>query len=417
MIDNSHDSLFLIVGTNPLPNIVIADYFLKMFSHLREIYLFHSEERQDKNQKGTYSYAQNIEHILKARFSKRVLSIHTIPLSDISNAKEIFRDMDKHLRDSLKGDLKIHLNYTGGTKVMVTHIYRKVMEYLKERKIKKATSSYLDARTFRIVDDEEGPITSDLRREIKLTLDEIMSLHGFRKVNKDEDFRFTEGVKKFKELIEQECLHEFFKRYPRERFLNKKNQLCEKKGEVRDELKSMNAEEPFLSVVLALPEDYRIFNPDGSFREPLTNKHLEYALKFIDGRWLEQYVYDILKSHFSDLNVYSNYEIRKSDWSGNQKFELDVIVVKGYQLIGISCTTSCERHVCKSKGFEILHRTRQIGGDEARTVLITMLNNDKRDELDDELSIDTGGKDNILVLGENDLKQERLVEKIKKFIE
>ncbi|RMD58070.1 MAG: hypothetical protein D6828_03055, partial [Nitrospirae bacterium] len=100
----------------------------------------------------------------------------------------------------------------------------------------------------------------------------------------------------------------------------------------------------------------------------------------------------------------------------NQKFEIDVILIKGYQLVGVSCTTDSTKGLCKSKGFEIFLRTRQIGGEEARAVLVTRLKSSVRDELQDELEVDTGGKENILILGEEDLKGDILKTKFKEFI-
>jgi len=168
-----------------------------------------------------------------------------------------------------------------------------------------------------------------------------------------------------------------------------------------------------------MPEEYRLFNNDGSFKEPTPNKNTEKAIEFLDGKWLELYVYNLLKRNISDKNIalYNNWEIKKPEWqSPNQKFELDVILIKGYQLIGISCTTSGQKHLCKSKGFEIFMRTRQIGGEEARSVLVTRLSESQKEEVQSELEIDTGGKGNILVLGANDLKDSILVEKIRDFI-
>jgi hypothetical protein len=116
------------------------------------------------------------------------------------------------------------------------------------------------------------------------------------------------------------------------------------------------------------------------------------------------------------ITIDINWVIKKSEWqSPNQNFELDVILLKGYQLIGISCTTSEKKGECKNKGFEIFMRTRQIGGEEARAVLVTRLS--EPGELQGELEVDTGGGGNILVLGADDLKENILVRKICEFIE
>ena len=96
----------------------------------------------------------------------------------------------------------------------------------------------------------------------------------------------------------------------------------------------------------------------------------------------------------------------------------------GYQFFGISCTNSQDRALCKSKGFEIMHRSKQIGGDESKAILITFLSNQKAkdgneitpEDLQKELETDTGGEGNILVLGSNDLRPNILAKKIEDFI-
>lgn len=350
---------------------------------------------------------------------KEHISFYLIPLSNISFAEDIRRDIQKRLLPQLPLKSSVHLNYTGGTKAMGIHIYRAIEESIKENKIKDASFSYLDARSFRLIEDKKGAMTSDLRELIHINLKELIELHGYVRKNEDSTFEFKEALQIFTELIQKGDLKSYFEAYDRENFCKKGSQsLIEKKKEISEELRKMSAKEPLLSIVLALPEEYRIFNSDGSFHEPATNKQIEKTIRFLDGQWLEQYIYEILKEEdsFKDCNIEINWEIGRPDLGPGQRFELDISIIKGYQLIGLSCTTSHDRKICKSKGFEVLHRTRQIGGEEARAVLITRLENSKRDELGDELAIDTGGKENILVLGEEDLKKEILLNKLQEFI-
>jgi len=63
-------------------------------------------------------------------------------------------------------------------------------------------------------------------------------------------------------------------------------------------------------------------------------------------------------------------------------------------------------------------RTKQIGGEEAKAILITRADNGTVKRLQSELVLSTGTiKENILVLGEDDWKEDRLVKKIKDFID
>ncbi len=70
-----------------------------------------------------------------------------------------------------------------------------------------------------------------------------------------------------------------------------------------------------------------------------------------------------------------------------------------------------------SKGFEIIHRSRQLGGDESKSVLITRLNENECSKLQESLEQDIGASaKEILVLGKDDLKEKILLKKIIKFI-
>lgn len=410
MIRGEFNTLILLVGTNPLPNFVVAEYYIKNNQSLSKIILIYSEETKD--QKSTKDYADNIRKVIEKR--KHSIEIIPLALSDISNAKDIERDINKKLLPLISATDSIHLNYTGGTKAMGIHVYRLLKE-----KFKNASFSYLDARTFQLIDDEKGPIHADLREVVSITLQEILDLHGYERVNEESEFECNDAIKIFQELIEKDQLKSYFESYNREIFCNEKGDLITKKKQIQPKLKDIKAEGPLLSIVLALPEEYRIFNTNGTFREPATNKQFEKTIRFIDGVWLERYIYTILKEEesFKNCEINMNCVIRSPKWSSNRKFEIDLSIIKGYQLIGLSCTTSDNLRLCKSKGFEILHRTRQIGGDEARAVLVTRLERSATDDLSNELSVDTGGKENILVLGEEDLKREIFINKLKEFID
>lgn len=410
-MNQSFDSIVLLVGTNPLPNFVVLDYFLRHNSKLNKIYLIYSEENRQINQSGTCDYAKNIETLLRKRYPNRQIQFFLIPLSDVSSPSTINYDLNKKMKDKISSSTQAHLNYTGGTKAMGIHVYRWL------EKLKPSTSfSYLNARNFRIIFDKENSSTADLRDEVNLTIDEMIELHGYIKETRIVHSYFKEALSLFKELIENKRLGEFYKAYKRELF-QKNNKLIEKIKDISNALKNSKAEEPLLRIVQAMPEEFRIYNKDGSFKEPSTNRQLKEAVTFLDGGWLEQYVLDMVKNNFSSskLHIDSNIVIKKPDWQ-DQKFELDVILMNGYQLIGISCTTSDKKGLCKSKGFEIFLRTRQIGGEEAKAILVTRLDEEQARALNSELKIDTGGGEAIMVLGDKDLKEEIFIERLKEFI-
>ncbi len=338
--------LILLIGTNPLPNFVVADYFLKHNENLQKIWLIYSKTIKSF-QTGTYSQAKNLEKLLQKKWKGKCrlqFSFETIQLSDVSNAAQIKRDIPDEMIKELEKSEGFHLNYTGGTKAMSTHVYR-ILEQIKNEE---KAFSYLDARKFRIVGDKEDFITDDLRKEITITFEELIDLHG----------------------IDQ----------------------CKQKNDTKQ-----NPEQKIQA-----------------FKSGIEDGKIE---KGIEGWVLEDYLYEILEQNIkSKLNnnqpMLQNQLIKKSGWKKN--FELDVIILHGYQLTGISC--SLQEKELKLKGFEIIHRIRQTGGDEAKSMLITALKSRDTEGLQKELIHDTGGDKSILVLGIDDLKKERLVSEIEKFI-
>lgn len=410
------DSLILLIGTNPLPNYVVAEFFLQNNPSLKNLYLIHSE--QTPLQKGTGEYARNLEEILKIKYHDRLnFPLSKTSLSDVGNAKTIQYEIEDLLKD-LPPDTKVHINYTGGTKVMGIHVYR-IIE--RSERIKEKSFSYLDGRSYRIICDNGCVIADNLRNKVKISFKNLVELHRFKRLNEDSQVNFSKAVEVFRKLIDEGRLDDYYSNdggYKRYLFENKKGSLCESKKEIKNDLREYIAKDPFLSVVSAMPDGCRLFDSSGKFLEPTTNKACEDAIRFLDGGWLEEYVYSVLKSKLESHEVLKNWEIKRPEWEGNQKFELDVILLNGYQLIGISCTTSGERHLCKSKGFEIIHRTRQIGGDEAKAILVTKLGEETAKGLQEELVLDTGqAESNIMVLGKDDLKEESIVRKISDFIE
>ena len=58
--------LILLIGINPLPNFVVAEYFLKQNPKIQKIWLVHSE--QNKLQAGTDTQAKYLEDVLHTRW-------------------------------------------------------------------------------------------------------------------------------------------------------------------------------------------------------------------------------------------------------------------------------------------------------------------------------------------------------------
>ncbi|HHL33102.1 MAG TPA: hypothetical protein ENJ30_01915 [Desulfobulbaceae bacterium] len=346
--------LVLLVSTNPLPNFVVAEFFLQAGIPIHRIWLIHSED--NKLQTGTSFQTGRLERLLRSRWKdqKPDLQFERISLSDVGDGQMIRRDIRQKMlsEDAWQHNPKFHLNYTGGTKAMATHVYLQLQE---KQERGERCFSYLDANNFRLLLDEEGlfPLSGsgDLRQKVHISFADLIQLHGFKRKNSDKDCSFDPS-------------------HDRDLF----NKFC------------------------VQAEDRERQN----------------------GKFLERYLFAKIQEKFSDKlreknEILMNWEIRKQDW--RTYFELDIILMQGYQLTGMSCTINDRKGKVKLKGFEIIHRCRQIGGDEAKAIIVSGLEGENR-KLQQELEYETGGtRKNILALGLAELRDEKIyLKKIEEFI-
>lgn len=304
---------------------------------------------------------------------------------------------------------------------MVVHIH----EMLSEKKDMNAEFSYLSSKYFFLIDDNGKKISENLRNDFTLSFDDLISLHGYERKNKDKEFIFNDALRVFINLINNNELDKYYDNnggYNRKYFTDEQDSLICKKTDLLNKCKNLKISGPFLEVNNAIPDEYKLFLGNGYLKGTISlpsNAKIEDTIKLFDGDWLERYIFGILISEFKtipSIQIYNNWVIKKPAWKNNLDFELDVILIRGYQLFGISCTTSSVKSICKSKGFEIILRTEQIGGDESKAVLVTLAEDNTVIDLQEELGIETGSKGNILVLGKNDLKKTYLIQKIKNFM-
>lgn len=433
-------SLVLLVGTNPLPDYVVAEYLLskQIDETINEIWLVHSEKR-DK-QAGTKETAERLKEVISQRHP--AISFNYCSLKDIGDAELIQTDIKENLLNPVK-NISVHFNYTGGTKAMSVHVYRAIEQ---SDKFTKKVFSYLDARAFCLKDDKRGNVSGDLREEVSISLEDLAKLHGYKKKSNRESYDWLSAMNmnELKKLIEQSQLREFLRwkdevirklYYEKGEFIESRKKIQERLNKEKNLFDNHLFKKEVLPLLQAFPKEHSILDdtgqslwiPDDSITNNDYKGRVKLAIEFLDGKWLENYVLmvlkDKIKNEFSDkdIPVESNWKLIRQN--GGKDFELDLIVINGYQVCGISCTTDKKEDLCKLKGFEVLHRINQIGGEEAKAVLITCLTHnhpergDQVQTLRDDLKYDTGSEeDKLLVLGIEDLQEDRLWKKIKEHI-
>ena len=447
---NDFTDLVLLIGTNPLPNFVTAKYFVRTNKQLERIWLIFSEKTKRHGE--TRDLAANIKRVIKEKL--KFNSIEEIPLRDIGSVPAIRQDLMRNFSSRAIGNSIFHLNYTGGTKSMAVQTYR-----FFEGSGYQCSFSYLDGRDFRLKYDEELlGITGDLRYEIGISLEDLIALHGYEKLRADETGAYKDTIKRFQGLIEQDKLREYlcWKDAVLRRIYYSSGRIIEttKLFLEHNKLRSNTDREEYrkcfsdkipdfvMDLLKTLPkkksildESNNLWIPNSSLYNAKFCERVKVTVELLDGKWLEDYVFDVIDSSLKadskldpllaakQITIESNWEIVKKSAGGatGKKFELDVILLNGYQVCGISCTTIKKEGFSKNKGFEIVHRTRQIGGEEARSILVTCIDREgdrhNFDNFYEDLKDKTGSRSHeFTVLGLQDLKPDRLWDKIRKHV-
>lgn len=347
------DVLFLLVGSNPLPNYVAARLLAK-----ETVVLIHS--------KSTTQVAQRLAHQLRQDVSNLNISFYTVPESD---GPAIAKEVGTVVR-ALPSTKTVGLNYTGGTKPMAIYSYRSLFQIFP-----RAVFSYLDARTLTMVIDSGSGLVQRIPvgQQIRMAVAKIADLHGYTIT----EARRIPRCKEISAAIAD--VH-----------LNKDGLQ-----QWRDWLYtwSTSASLPDLARFPALESVINVFNSvcgGQATEDGVANKlgfsSLKQCGKYFWGGWLEDYVLNavelahqqlLLDDYGSEVNLTA---------MGRPSFELDVVLTTGYQLFAISCQVTDKKGPAKEHLLEIFVRAKQLGGDEARFAAVTFCDDKGVTELQKEVT-------------------------------
>ena len=324
--------LIFTVGTNPLPIWVAWHHLKDKLQPPVQVRFVHTAGT--KNEKDRLeSYCQDADYLPPIQTSE----------GNPKSVRDAIRPVVKNLADTKL----LHVHYTGGTKVMGVETVAALEASLPPERIHLDTS-YLDPRARSgptIVNRAGNNWVNDARKGIDPDLCRIALLNGF-----------TIGPFKSKYWSWKNRCWE--------------TQDCPAPGKpTQEELKwGMDA--------LRL----------GRCKDPI---HIEYG------------AYDAFQEALNRITNRPNYQLFHSVHARRagakdqrvRPFELDVVAVLGYQIVVVSCTVDNDPKLIKNKGMEAIIRARQLGGDEARAVVLCSSHPNDVGFIEAELQDETGSSD------------------------
>ena len=328
--------LIFTVGTNPLP-VWVAWYHLKDLLEPVTVRLVHTARTQNERDR--------LQHHCGG-----VPDGQTYQTS-AGNPGTVRTDISNNLVPDLiaANPIQVHVHYTGGTKVMSVETVAAIEEFLSPN-IEMQTS-YLDPRANAgpiIVDWDGNTLSTDTRVGVNADLGRIADLNGFE-------------LGPFQ--------HTYWNREVGQ------NVTVDRPGTSNLTEEQMEAGDRALAAYI--PENQSYLLQYGAYA----------ALKAA----LER----ICRAR-CDYQLFHNVYVRRSDNANNPRtrpFELDVVVVLGYQIVVVSCTVSGEAAVVKEKGMEAILRSKQLGGDEARAIVLCSVGQNNQPYIEAELQDETGSSD------------------------
>ncbi|MEB3293031.1 MAG: hypothetical protein VKJ24_07710 [Synechococcales bacterium] len=371
--------LFLLVGENPLPNYVAAHLLLESGG---KIHLAHST--------GTQRQAKQLRKVLETD------QIHCLdlPLGDSESNASAIREKIQQRLNTLNGTMGLH--YTGGTKAMAVHACQTLKAHAPN-----AVFSYLNPRRLELCIDQASGESKPIKitpKMLEITIQNLIALHGWdlpsdpletdpleTPVQPEASTAFAEfhADAELAKLWHDWC-HNNLRKKPNGDFKGKT-----RLNEISIDLKS-DANFPRHPKILAALQELGMESEQFSVQQLQVQGGFSDSKKlaeWIDSFWLEHYVLAQVNKIAKDQKIYNsvNSLTTKNPTNTDEKFEIDVVFTRGYQLFGISCTTSHSKSLCKSKLFEAYVRAQQLGGAEARIALVCCTNPEHTDALKTEI--------------------------------
>lgn len=378
------DNLFLVIGTNPMPNLIAIANRVKVGGN---IYLIASSKEESSF--GTGGIANKIKTELEGK--------------KIFNKIEII-SVNKNSEESITGELEasankkdriMELNYTGGTKFLSSICYSYFQDKIRSEN-RKVILSYFDNIKDKFIIEEnlnQGRKYKEVYAN-KAKFGEIFSLEDIVKCH-----NIDIEIEK-KEPNYGQYGYQFGEKF-RTLDTNEKSEIIRKLNCIH---RSKDSNE-----MIKFTRDF-ISNEAAEYlekeSEKLTEKKKrEYLCKFLFGDGFEEYFLKIL------LDMEESNEVEEFIWSFNPKrkknkneMEIDFIIRNGYDITAMSVTMCETIEECRSKLYEIITRAEQLGGKYCKKIFVCLYD-DSNDLLDYVKNNEILNSKELLVIGVNNFEK------------
>lgn len=371
-----NEPLILLVGSNPLPN-----YLAAMALRPAALHLVYSSETEMPKERLRYAIVADIKP--SPTFESDVY------IADASDASDIAAKIAGLMNG--RAD-RVHLHYTGGTKVMSAHALHAFYKSGGEEQ----HASYLDEKYVRLrLDDGSNKALSDCG--VTISLDRILQLHGVEHTPRasaadgptESDIETIANAELrdptlAKTLYEQSARLKKLKDKPSKAHPNPFDP----------------AEHGIAFSIAKVPTT-----------DDWSKERFKVWWRFLGGEWLEDWVArrvrDIRIAGISPSEVVAGVNCVRL--KPRREFEVDAVAIRGQRSYFISCTTDQSLGMCKSKAFEIAARSRQMGGDLSRSALVCLLHGeDSNGKFVDQLRADVadvwGATNTTAIFGLEDVR-------------
>lgn len=365
MLDKFADIMYLIMGTNPFPNIISAITRLKKGG---KIICIGTQQSLDR----PYKRFKNLLHEKGLTYD-----IENIPLTYKYSMRSIIKKLGENITDKLKTNGNIGLvevNFNGGSKVMSSSVYD-IFKNLNNNGVFDLNLEYIDP--------EKGTMYCEYRskdeKDYKYDSVKLSELTGYCSLTVEDIISTYLDKSRLKCVKCQPSMTE----------------LSNKLGQLLVTIKDKNNYNKIISFYNSLyaitfekdklsQKDIENFNQlfkESAFFDDFTDlnsfgfkKNKDILNYFKKTVWLEEYILNILielkKESIID-DAIANVD-KKYDENNKDEFEVDLVAYRRYKLFAISVTSSQDVELAKGKLYEIKQRAKYLAGDEAGVCVINL---------------------------------------------